>query len=578
MENDKRIIKIAWYIFALAVAEISLFVYYVFQILSVSTGISIFSPSIFVMLGLSGLFLLLLIAFIFFSTKKTNLLVRYVNRIHPASLLIIKDISLLSILNVIGLTVIIIIEPPFIQNGEFVRLFFVRVRQIYPLLFLFSVLLLQFSLFASWIRKNFAWKHYVQIENKWVIATLVFTSSFYIYLTTSILSGQLFTPKIAHFPSLAEAFLNGRLYLENPASTKDLSPFNEKYYVSFPPLAAILMMPFVHSWGSAAVNTAFWNTIVGALGVMFVYLAIEQLRQLGWSQVERKYAILLSLFFGFGTVQYFMSVSGSVYYISQVLSAMLLACSLWVALLSKNFDNLAKILGHALITGFIFSLILLARPNIGFAVLGIIAIQYQKLMDANNFSWRKFLLWVGVFSVPLVISVLGLGWYNIARFNSPFDFGYRYMLVVNPELVYNLKHYGQFHPKFILRNFYDNVLRLPDWNAGCHKLTPNPQGMSIFLVSPFFLFLWKSLQNKIWLTGLWLSTSIIFFTHLLYFNSGALQFGYRFSLDFTPILLLLLSASFKKVIEPSGLALIAISLINNFIGVLWISRNWCVNW
>jgi hypothetical protein len=484
----------------------------------------------------------------------------------------------LVLLNVIGLTFIISIEPPFIRNGDIVRIFFIRINQVYPFLFLFTVLSLQFFVFLSLIGENVVLKSYLTLKNKWIIAIILLSLSFYTYLSTSILLGQLYTPKIAYFPSLADAFLSGRLYLENPAFTKDLSPFNGNYYVSFPPLAALLMMPVVSWWGDVAVNTAFWNTVVGAFSVTFIYLAIEQVRELGWSQLEQKHAFLLSIFLGFGTVQYFMSISGPIYYISQILSATLLACSLWVALLHKNFDKLSKNLWHALITGFVFSLILLARPNIGFAVLGIIAIQYQKLIDTEKFTWVKLFSWISVFAIPLAISVLGLGWYNFARFDSPFDFGYRYMLVVSAELLYNLEHYGQFHPRFVLRNIYDNLLRWPVWNEECQRLTPSPQGMSIFLVSPFFIFLWNALKKRAWIIGLWLSVGAIFTTHLLYFNSGALQFGYRFSLDFAPVLILLLLSAFRKNINRLGVALIFISIVVNFVGVLWISRHWCINW
>jgi len=456
---------------------------------------------------------------------------------------------------------------------------FIRLAQYYPVFFISGLISAQGVFLSNTINRfsssDDRWFH---LENKWIIATILFCVSFFIYLFTSVSLHQLSTPKIAYFPQLAEAFLQGRTYLIDPPSVKDLSPFNGNYYVSFPPLGALLMLPVVSMVGSGGVNTALWNVFFASLGVAFIFLALVQLRRLGWSKIDNKGNVLLAFFLGFGSVQYFIAIRGHVYFISQILTATILCFSLWIALIKVEVGKGWKLLFHAILTGLVFSTALLARPNVIFAAVGLVAIQYQIQNKDTIFDARNFILWTGFFLIPIALVVGGLAWYNQIRFGSPFDFGYGNMLVVAPALIRDLSLYGQFHPHFIIRNIQDNFLRLPEWNPGCGVITPNPNGMSIFIVSPLLMYLHRSFRRDLWVVGLWISILLIMLVHLMYFNSGALQFGYRFSLDFMPLIVLLLAVSLKERLTKLVWLLWVMGIAINFIGVLWITRVWCVNW
>ena len=492
-----------------------------------------------------------------------------------------QNILFLFIISGVFAPIILLVKPKYVEDflGNFL---FTRLEQFLPLLLLLSILSFQILFFLIYQKSLSVGKKAFHIDiqhiKPWLIAVVLFSLSFILYISTSEHFRGFATPKTAYFPHLADAFLNNRFHLIDSPSIKDLSLFNGKYYVSFPPLAALLMMPIVSLEGVNAINTAFWNIIFASFGVAFIYLALEQLNMLGWSNLARKYNILLALFLGFGTVQFFMGTRGSVYYISQVLSATLLSASLWIALSYRKFQNKWKTILHALLTGIVFSMILLARPNIGFAVIAIVLIQYQKMAHEKPFPIKKLFTWSTLFFIPITLIVAGLAWYNQIRFGSYIDFGYRYMLVVDPVLLYDLKTYGQLHPHFIFRNIYDNFLRIPYWDKTCKVIAPNPHGMSIFIVSPLFIFLYRAAKRNIWVIGIWVSTTLILITHLLYFNSGALQYGYRFSLDFTPLLILLLAISFHKKMNRIALSFLSIGIVVNFIGVLWIARIWCENW
>lgn len=94
--------------------------------------------------------------------------------------------------------------------------------------------------------------------------------------------------------------------------------------------------------------------------------------------------------------------------------------------------------------------------------------------------------------------------------------------------------------------------------------------MSIFLTTPvtaFLLWQWR----KTWLFGVaWLTIALLLVPLLTYYNTGWWQFGYRFALDFMPLLLLLWAHTARKP-EFSRLfkTLIMASVVINLLGTVW---------
>jgi len=332
------------------------------------------------------------------------------------------------------------------------------------------------------------------------------------------------------------------------------------------------MLPLVAWRGASAVNVLLFNDIFAALAVVFIFLMLEAMREQGWSALHWKENATLALFAGFSSALYYLTTQPLVNLVSQVYAMAFLSLSLWLA-----FDNRLKgKMTGAFLAGSGLAIAILARPNMVFAWLLIVAIQIDEFYHEGNKTTQDLIKW-GLFSgIPIAASVALLFWYNWARFGSGFDFGYEYMLVAE-RLKSDLSIYGQFHPHFIWRNFFDNFLRLPYLDAQCQKITPMPQGMSIFITSPLLIYLYRTFKKKIWVIGAWISISLIFITHILYYNSGALQYGYRFSLDFMPILVALLAFGFKKRIPRTGYILVIIGIAINIIGVLWSTHRWCIN-
>src|SRR5438093_1084704 len=67
------------------------------------------------------------------------------------------------------------------------------------------------------------------------------------------------------FDELADSFLHGHLYLANPPSTHDLTPYNGHWYAPFPPLGALLLLPWLALFGVSGTNGIFFSIICGAI-------------------------------------------------------------------------------------------------------------------------------------------------------------------------------------------------------------------------------------------------------------------------------------------------------------------------
>jgi len=201
-----------------------------------------------------------------------------------------------------------------------------------------------------------------------------------------------------------------------------------------------------------------------------------------------------------------------------------------------------------------------------------------------------------------VAAVGALLLYNQARFGSPFDFGYR-TANVPPKLAADLRELGQFHWQYVTRNLAAMLWLLPQWDAKRQMLVPNFEGMSLLLTTPAIVYLARlraaagresgpdsgagagagagagsdsdsSLRSATVrvIRAAWLSIGLLLLPLLTYYNTGWMQFGYRFSLDFAVPLIALLAIAAGP--HPSRLyrALIVAGIGVNLWGVAaWMS-------
>ena len=393
-----------------------------------------------------------------------------------------------------------------------------------------------------------------------ILAGVIFLLTVATYGLSAIMVDHTRTPDSAYFDHLADAFLHGHVYLLDPPTTKDLTHFNGKWYVPFLPLPALLILPWVAMAGISHTNTVIFGSIMGAMNTALVFLLLQSLSKRGWSKLSLPRDLGFTLLFGFGCVHWYIAIQGSVWFLSQTCTVSFILLSLWTAV-EYGSPGLA---------GIALGVALFGRPNVIFVYPLLLAIGIQSLIETNR-SWHGIVRWVIFSSIPLTISVLLILGYNYLRFQNVFDFGYL-TENVDPTLASDLHRYGQFSIHYLPHNLWAMVLAGPDWDRGQNLIVANRDGMSIFLTTPAMIYIFQTFK-KSWLTiGGWLALILLLIPLLTYYNTGWWQFGYRFSLDFMPVVIVLLALHVTERLTLKIWILIFLGVIINALGVWWFAH------
>lgn len=375
-----------------------------------------------------------------------------------------------------------------------------------------------------------------------------------------------------HFVHLADALLHGRLFLNFKPAYHDVSIFQGKIFISQPPLPAFLMLPFVFFYGKEF-NDILFTIILGALNCPLLFNILLKLNKYSTKQiVNKKVALFLTMFFAFGTVHWYVTVRGTVWHTAHIVTLFFLLLAVNEALGKRRY----------FLMGLWASLPLLARPPAFcafpfFMVLGIKDFLMQK-------RYRKYIYNTFLYISPYIIVGIIICLWNFFRFGNPFDFGFGCMRHA-PHLYFNLRKYGAINLHYFPGNatvafwqFFKKIDTFP-------YFVPPPEGMAIFFASPLLLYLFRGISLKSWKTlfqgklkyfleedfltfGALLSVLFTAIPLLLYFNTGWVQFGYRYILDYIPFIIILVAYGMKNKITWVGGALFVISMLMNFYGML----------
>ncbi|MDY6875519.1 MAG: hypothetical protein SWK90_04855 [Chloroflexota bacterium] len=381
-----------------------------------------------------------------------------------------------------------------------------------------------------------------------------------------------------HFVYLAESFLHGHLDLIHAHATPyDLTPFEGHWYVSFPPLPALLMLPLVAFRGLDVSDIAF-SVIVGAFNVSLFYAVLTRLRV--W---ETKPGIWLCLLMGLGTPLWYCAALGSVWYTAHVVAVTCL-CLYALEALGQN---------RPILTGLWLGLGFLARAPVLLAFPLTLTLSLQRAR--NRWDVTRSLLSLALGMAP---ALLVQATYNWARFGNPLEFGYRWMN--SPGLLLERQTtWGQFSLHFLPENLYTLLIRPPLVSLAPFSVEPDPWGMGLLLTCPALLLALPTLakvasssddgappnrQKRSWSKshcptcasvrlGLWLSIILVQLPSLLYFNTGSYQFGYRFALDWLPLGLLLVALETGGRLRWWGKTLVVASVLMHLWGMWWMYPN-----
>jgi len=92
-------------------------------------------------------------------------------------------------------------------------------------------------------------------------------------------------------------------------------------------------------------------------------------------------------------------------------------------------------------------------------------------------------------------------------------------------------------------------------------------GLSLFATTPVFIYLLAPLRRDWIVKFLWITILSTALVGLFYQNTGWVQFGYRFSLDYTPYLFMLLAVGRRKI-GPLFIVLMILSIIVSTFGAV----------
>lgn len=120
--------------------------------------------------------------------------------------------------------------------------------------------------------------------------------------------------KYDFFIWLADAFLNARLHIiEHHEFLGELVPVDGKFYVIYPPMPAVVLLPFVAIWGTNF-SQALASIIFGSINVILVFLLMRKLTK------DLQFQIWMTLLFGFGTIHWYHASWGAAWYFAQIIS------------------------------------------------------------------------------------------------------------------------------------------------------------------------------------------------------------------------------------------------------------------
>ena len=430
-----------------------------------------------------------------------------------------------------------------------------------------------------------------------------------------------------HFFWQAAAFLEGKAAIRYPvdaaggllgnARFQDVLPIATtdgiaRALLPFPPLPALVLLPFVAIWGLAVNDQAIFIVLAG-VDVALCWWAIGRL------PVSVVVRLATTIFFAFGTVFWFTAQITTTWYQAHIVAVGLTFLSIGIVLRADPDaaedepdgadddppDEAPAAPDRARYRveprqwrgGLLFGLAATARLTVVFGA------PFYAFVGPGGLRRRAVSAGLGA-AIPIGILVL----YNLVStgqvLHPAYDHLYRLESVGYPTLGYH-PDWAAEDPRYVPQNlgialFGTPVLApsvLPEstspsptpvcagptaqrglFSLACPLAVPRDTGMSVILTSPAYLLAIPVLRRygrSRLVTGAVLAVGFIAFVNLMHFSQGWVQFGYRFSNDAAPFALILVALGFERVSTRyswgmlGAMSLVVVSLAINLWGVMW---------
>ena len=383
-----------------------------------------------------------------------------------------------------------------------------------------------------------------------------------------------------HFIYQAKAWLEGRLDLD-PQVLPNLEDWacvrregaglvrctqpprrTDHWYVSFPSMPALVMLPFVALHGYQFNDTSF-GVIVGALALVFAFRFLRQLARNGDSLRTAGEDLGLALVMGFGTLFFYCALRGEVWFSAEVMGVAF----------TFLYASAATRGRHPLLAGVFYAAAVLTRTPLFFSLVFFLAelavpglkpraIELEELRADPRPALRQ-LAWFALGAGPLAVLAALFNWVRFGRFT---EFGHAFLF--NNRVNADIDRFGLFSLVYLPRNLDSALLKLPQLQLHPLRLSYDPNGLSLLLTLPWLLLLFAPKVKSRLQLPLWLTVAACALPGLLYQNNGYMQFGFRFSLDYTPYFLALLAVSGWSFRSWAFRSLLAVAVVVNFWGAI----------
>jgi hypothetical protein len=424
------------------------------------------------------------------------------------------------------------------------------------------------------------------------------------------------------YPVEASGALHGNALFQDvlPVASTDGVP---RGLLPFPPLPAIVLLPFVAAWGLATdAQTIF--TILAAVDVAICWWALGSLR------IRPSVRFGTTIFFAVGTVFWYTAQVATTWYQAHIVAVGLTLLAIGVAVRaavgrptsaapgapaaraapgtpaarsalvqgrSRRLSAL-RLDRRQFVAGLLFGLACTARLTVVFGA------PFFAFVGSGG-SWRRRAWSAGVGAAfPIGLLVI----YNLVTTGHVIHPAYDYLYALEaegyPTLGYHLD-WAMEDPRYLAQNLGIGLLGLPDllprflpdslavqpiavctepgavrglFDLACPLALPRDVGMGVIVTSPAYLLaipvIGRIRRNRL-VAGALVAVALISLVNLMHFSQGWVQFGYRFSLDAAPFALILVALGAERLIAGrrwgSAVAgvLLALSIAVNLWGVIW---------
>jgi hypothetical protein len=434
----------------------------------------------------------------------------------------------------------------------------------------------------------------------------------FVWQAAAYLEGQV----AIRYPVEGIVGVSGNAYFQDvlPIATSDGVP---RGLLPFPPLPAVVLLPFVAMWGLATDDQAIF-TILAAADIAICWWMLGRL------SVRPAVRALGTVFLAFGTVFWFTAQVTTTWYQAHIVAVGLTMLAIGIAIGGDRASSddtegepvpssdPARMTAGPLwglrarlwvdrrqfLAGVLFGLACTSRLTIVFGA------PFLALVGPGG-DWRRRSWSAGLgAALPLLALVL----YNVATTGHIVHPAYEYLYVLESNGYPSLGYHPEWaveDPRYLPQNLRIALFGMPDilpvalpdslavepiavctdpgavrglFDPDCPLAVPRDTGMSVLLTSPAWLLAIPALRaygRSRLVTGAVLAIVVISVVNLMHFSQGWVQFGYRFSNDVAPFALLMVALGVEQMARRYNWALavaaafVVVSIGINLWGVLW---------